>query len=102
MTAQELYQILGTLNVPVVYMRSKEVLPLPYIVYLGDGQDTFNADNTYYTKTNNYRIELYFEAKDESLEESIEELLLDNGLLYSKSDDIYIQSQDCFEIYYEF
>lgn len=101
MTAKQLYEILSDLKIPVVYMRTKEVQPLPYIVYLGDGQNQFSADNTYYTKQNNYRIELYFKAKDESLEEEIEDLLLDNGLQYDKSDDIYISSQDCFEIYYE-
>lgn len=104
-TAQELYTILtdsqSGLNIPVAYGRFKELTPLPHIVYMGDGQDQFSADNTYLYKQNGYRIEYYFTDKNEAIEEAIETLLLDNGLQYSKSEDIYIPSEDAFEIYYQ-
>lgn len=106
MTAAELYSILtdsqSGLSIPVAYGRFKEPPGLPYVVYLGDGQDQFSADNTYIYKANSYRLEYYFKDKDESIEEAIEKLLLDNGLQYRKSEDIYISSEDVFEIYYEF
>ena len=72
----------------------------PYLVYLGDGQDNFEADNTYYWGQNRYRLEYYFTKKDESLEAQIEQFLLGNGFLYEKSEDVYIQDQDVFVIYY--
>ena len=72
----------------------------PYLVYMGDGQDTFEADNTYYWTRNRYQIEYYFTIKDEDQEAAIEKLLLDNGYLYDKSEDVYIEEQGVFVIYY--
>lgn len=72
----------------------------PYLVYMGAGQDDFEADNTYYHKRNRYQIEYYFTDKDEDLEAQIEQLLLDNSYLYEKSEDVYIESEGVFVIYY--
>ena len=72
----------------------------PYLVYLGDGQEDFAADNTYYHKGNRYRIEYYFTHKSETLENQIEELLLEHGYLYDKSEDVYIEDEGVFVIYY--
>ena len=71
----------------------------PYLVYMGDGQDTFEADNTYYWTRNRYQIEYYFTIKDEDQEAAIEKLLLDNGYLYDKTEDVYIEDQCVFVIY---
>lgn len=72
----------------------------PYLVYLGGGQDNFKADDTFYYSRNRYQIEYYFTEKNEALEAQIEQLLLDNGYLYQKSDDVYIESEGVFVIYY--
>ncbi len=72
----------------------------PYIVYLGAGQDNFKADNSFYHSQNRYQIEYYFSRKDETAEARIEQLLLDNGYLYEKSEDVYIDSENVFVIYY--
>ena len=72
----------------------------PYLVYIGSGQDNFEADNSYYWNRNRYQIEYYFTEKDESQEAAIEKLLLDNGYLYTKSEDVYIEEQGVFVIYY--
>ena len=72
----------------------------PYMVYIGDGQDTFDADNTFYWARNRYQLEYYFTKKDEAQETAIEEVLLDNGFLYQKSEDVYIESEGVFVIYY--
>lgn len=72
----------------------------PYLVYIGNGQDTFEADNSYYWSRNRYQIEYYFTEKNESQEAAIEKLLLDNGYLYDKSEDVYIEEQGVFVIYY--
>lgn len=72
----------------------------PYIVYLGDGQTNFAADNTYYHGENNYTLEYYFTEKNEQQEAEIEQFLLANGYLYEKSEDVYIEEQGVFVIYY--
>ena len=102
-----LYQILTDehtgLDIPVAYShftdRNAPTAP-PYLVYIGDGQETFEADNTYYWSENNYQLEYYFTKKDEAEEAAIEKILLDNGFLYQKSEDVYIESEGVFVIYY--
>lgn len=102
-----LYQILTDpntgLDLPCVYSHFRdqdvEVSP-PYLVYIGDGQDNFEADNSYYWSRNRYQIEYYFTEKDESQEAAIEKVLLDNGYLYTKSEDVYIEEMGVFVIYY--
>lgn len=104
-----LYQILtdsqSGLGIPCVYSHFRDdegSLPMapPYIAYLGAGQADFEADNTYYWAKNHYQIEYYFTEKDESQEAAIEKLLLENGFLYDKSEDVYIESEGVFVIYY--
>lgn len=102
-----LFQILtddeSGLGIPCAYshFRDSDVPEAPpYLVYIGNGQDTFEADNTYYWSRNRYQIEYYFTEKNEEQEAAIETLLLDNGYLYDKSEDVYIEEQGVFVIYY--
>lgn len=93
------------LGIPCVYSHfrgkgTKAPEAPPYIAYLGDGQDNFEADDTYYHNRNRYQIEYYFTDKDEDLEATLEQLLVDNGYLYTKSEDVYIESEGVFVIYY--
>ena len=102
-----LYQILtdpnSGLGLPCVYshFRDEDVPESPpYLVYIGSGQDHFEADNSYYWSRNRYQIEYYFTEKNEAQEKAIEEVLLDNGYLYTKSEDVYIEEMGVFVIYY--
>ena len=100
---QTLFQLLQTLGIPAAYshFRDGDVPKAPpYIVYIGDGQDTFDADNTHYYRRNRYQIECYFTKKDETIEAAIEDLLLENGYLYEKSEDTFIEDEGVFVIYY--
>lgn len=72
----------------------------PYLVYIGDGQDTFEADNTHYWTRNRYQLEYYYTKKNETEEAVIEQVLLDNGFLYDKSEDVFIENEGVFVIYY--
>lgn len=103
-----LFQILNDPNtgvgIPVAYSHFTEKnspgAP-PYLVYLGNGQDTFEADDTFYYTNNRYQIEYYFTEKDETEEAKIEKILLDNGYRYEKSEDVYIEDEGVFVIYYQ-
>lgn len=98
-----IYQVLNTIGIPCVYSHFKDkdtpVTP-PYIAYIGAGQDTFKADDTITWKNNRYQIEYYFTKKDESAEATIESTLLSNGYIYEKSDDVFIEDENVFVIYY--
>ena len=95
-----IFQTLQSTGLPCAYSHFVEQVTPPYIVYLGAGQDVFEADNTHYWRENQYRVEYYFKLKNEENEAVIEEALLNNGYLYDKSEDIYIDSEDVFVIYY--
>lgn len=95
-----IYQTLQSTGLPCAYARFKKSQTPPYIVYIGNGQDTFQADNTHYWKENTYQVEYYFTTKNESNEAAIENALLSSGFLYEKSEDIYIEDEDVFVIYY--
>lgn len=88
-------------DVPVFYALSKERTAPPYIAYSGTGQDVFEADNTHYYRRNTYQIEYYFTKKNEQTETAIEDALLTSGFLYTKSEDVPLESEDVYVIYYE-
>ena len=103
-----LYEILSDkqtgVGIPVVYShftdKHSPVEP-PFLAYIGNGQYNFKADDTYYYTVNNYQLEYYFTEKDEAEEAKIEKCLLDNGLRYEKSEDVYIEEEGVFVIYYQ-
>jgi len=101
-----LFETLQTIGLPCAYSHFRKgdaTAPQnpPYLVYLGAGQDTFEADNTHYYRENRYQVEYYFTEKNEELEAQIEDTLLMNGFLYDKSEDVYIESEGVFVIYYQ-
>jgi len=95
-----IYDVLTELKIPVAYSHFKQDVKTPFIVYRGNGQTTFGGDNTWIYRNNQYIIEYYFTIKDEELEDEIEELLLENGYNYEKSEDTFIDSEEVFVIYY--
>lgn len=95
-----IYQTLQSTGLPCAYSHFKTSQTPPYIVYIGNGQDVLDADNTHYWRNNRYQVEYYFTTKNEQNEEAIETALLDNGFLYEKSEDIYIEEEEVFVIYY--
>ena len=70
-------------------------------MYIGSGQNYMDADNTHYYRQNTYQVEYYFTTKNETNEASIENALLAAGYNYTKSEDVYIQEEDVFVIYYQ-
>ena len=96
-----IYSVLQGTHLPCVYSHFKTDQTPPYIVYIGSGQNTSDADNTHYWRENTYQVEYYFTTKDESNETAIEDALLGAGYLYTKSEDVYIEEEGVFVIYYQ-
>ena len=98
-------QVLQSTGIPCVYSHFREKkngkpISPPYLAYIGNGQDNFEADNTFYYSENRYQVEFYFTTKDETKEKAIEDALKENGFLYSKSEDIFLEEENVFLIYY--
>ena len=96
-----IYQTLQSTGLPCAYSHFKKAQDPPYIVYIGSGQNYMDADNTHYYRQNTYQVEYYFTTKNETNEASIENALLGAGYNYTKSEDVYIQEEDVFVIYYQ-
>lgn len=95
-----IFTTLSKTNLPCAYSHFKDKIEPPYIVYLGRGQETLGADNTWHWRNNQYQVEYYFKEKNEANETAIEDILLADGYNYEKSDDVYIESEGLFVIYY--
>ena len=95
-----IYDILNGISIPWAYGRFQDRQDPPFLIAMGNGQLSFDADNTIYYKGNYYRIEFYFKEKNEDTEDEIESALLSGGFIYEKSEDIYIESENLFVIYY--
>lgn len=99
-----IYQVLQNTGLPCVFshFKDKKTAPKkpPYLVYIGNGQNVDPADNDYYYKQNLYQVQYYFTEKDEAKEAEIEDALLDNGYHYTKSEDVFIEGEGVFVIYY--
>lgn len=99
-SAAELYSTLEGTGLPVSFGFFEEEQTPPYLIYIGDGQEQFRADNTVYSKENTFQVEYYFTKKDEVAEDALEEALLAGGFLYEKSADVFDESESVWVIYY--
>ena len=96
-----LKQIFTQLKIPFAYSHFMQPVEPPFAVYLGNGQTTFGGDDTWIYTKNRYQVEYYFKEKDETKEATIEKAFLDNGYNYTKSEDVFIENENIFVIYYE-
>ena len=96
------YKLLSeNLNMEVAYFKFDRPPQLPYLIYAGEGSDNFTADNKVYDSDYNYRVEYYFDRKNEVIERQIEALFDENEIIWSKSADIYIDTERMFAIHYQ-
>lgn len=73
----------------------------PFICYLIPNSDNFSADGRVYYKINEIHIELYTDCKDLSAEQKVEAVLDEHGIFYEKT-EVWIESENLYEILYTF
>lgn len=95
-----IFATLQKTKLPCAYSHFLKPQEPPYLVYIGNGQDNLPADNTLYWRENTYQVEYYFKKKDEAAEQAIEDILLADGYIFEKSEDLYIEEEGLFLIYY--
>lgn len=95
-----LLKVADDLNIPVAFGAFDEPQDPPFACVLGAGQDQFHADGIPYEKWNLYDFEYYFENKDVDREEAIEEELTAAGFVYRKSEDVYIDDENMYQVTY--
>lgn len=94
-------EMLKGFGLQVGYMVLKTKASYPFLIYSGSGQNIVYAENTIAYKENFYQVEYYFRQKNEAEEKKFEDYLTSQGVSYSKSADVYIESEELYVIYYE-
>lgn len=102
MTYSELIQILDSVHLQYAYhsFPEKQVPAPPYFVYYFAGTDNFAADNEVYAKIYNLTIELYTQNKNIAAETAVESALKSGKLFWNKT-ELYVESENAYEILYE-
>lgn len=100
MTHEQIYALLQQLNIPLAYNHFKETQHTPYLIYLTEDTSNFGADNKVYFKVDNWVIELYTDKKELVLEARLEELLEEAELYYEKY-EVYIDTENMYQVRYE-
>lgn len=100
MTLENLYQILESTGLPVVYRAwpIDGAPELPYICYLAVYSNNFSADGVVYHPIDHVQIELYTKDKNPEAEGRVENAL--SSLFWDKS-ETYIDTEQCYQILYE-
>lgn len=93
MQAVELMKILKKLRIPVTnteFPANMKVKP-PFVVFMRNNIDTFDADNVVYNHNRDYYIELYTCNKSEEMEDSLIDLLNEYEINWSYVSDTRVE-----------
>lgn len=99
----KLLEIMAGIDIPSAYdhFAEGESPSPPFITYLLPGSDNFSADGQVYFKIDEAHIELYTDAKDPEVEQSVEAVLDQHGVFYEKT-EVWIESELLYEVLYSF
>ena len=99
----EILDILTEIGLPFAYhhFAEGEAPDPPFICYLTPGSDNFAADGKVYFKINEFHIELYTDEKSPALEAELEAVLDERGNFYDTT-EVWIESEQLYEVLYQF
>lgn len=100
MTEAELLHVLESTGLPARYSHFENPQEPPFLVYIGDGQDDFSADNLNYWHQNTYSVQYIYKTKAPAMETMIEDTLTAAGLRWEKSEDVSLDSEGVYYIEY--
>lgn len=101
MTTAEIYTMIQAVGVPCVYHHFKEGTGKgpPFICYYFQSDNDFLADDSNYVNINTLIIELYTDAKEFSLEQTLETVLRAHGFVWTKEETYINEERMYMEIY---
>lgn len=94
MTFQQVASMVSEIGVPTAYYQFPEGTEqsCPFVCFFFTGSDDLAADNKNYQRIRPLAIELYTDNKDFALEQTVEGILNQHGLVYSREES-YIDSE---------
>lgn len=102
MTTQEIAAMIESIGLPYAYYQFPEGTeqPTPFVCFFYSYNNDMKADDSNYQKIEHLIIELYTDNKDFNLEQTVEEVLTSNGIVWSR-DEEWIDSERMLEVVYE-
>lgn len=94
MTYKQVAEMVGAIGVPYAYYQfpNNTGIAPPFVCFYFDSSNDFAADNVNYQRIRPLSIELYTDNKDFTLEQTVENVLNQNGLVYSR-EETYLDSE---------
>lgn len=88
MTYRQVAEMVSSIGVPYAYYQfpNNSGIAPPFVCFYFDSSNDFAADNTNYQRIRPLSIELYTDNKDFTLEQTVENVLNQNGLVYSREE----------------
>lgn len=106
MTFKQIAAMIERFGVPSAYyqfdeetIKAEGITP-PFVTWYYDRSDDLYADNSNYQKIVVLHIELYADSKDFALESTVEQILNENEITYTKS-ETFIEDELLFMTVYE-
>lgn len=94
MTYRQVAEMVSSIGVPYAYYQfpNNSGIAPPFVCFYFDSSNDFAADNTNYQRIRPLSIELYTDNKDFTIEQTVENVLNQNGLVYSR-EETYLDSE---------
>lgn len=101
MTYKEIATMIESIGIPYAYYQFPDGTgqACPFICFFFSDSNDLAAENTNYQKIRTLNVELYTDNKDFALEETVENVLNSNGLVYDRSES-YLDSERMFMVVY--
>lgn len=102
MTYQEVKTMVASIGLPYAYYQftNDTAVAPPFVCFYFDESADEPADNKNWAKIRTLYIELYTDAKDFSLESTVESVLTNNDQFYSRSEE-YLDSERMMMVVYQ-
>ena len=102
MTREEVATMIESMNLPCAYYEFNDDTPQepPFICWFFSVDADFKADNQNYANIEVLNIELYTRYKDFELDDTIEAVLKQNGLVWYKETS-YVENEKMYQTSYE-
>lgn len=101
MTYKEINTMVNSIGLPYAYYQFEETGQAPpFVCFFYSNDNDFKADDSNYQKIEHLIIELYTDNKDFTLEATVEGVLSQNGMVWSK-DEEWIDTERMVEVVYE-
>lgn len=102
MTHTQVASMIASVGVPYAYYQfnKKTAQEPPFICFFYPNNNDVLADNKNYQKVEHLVVELYTDNKDFDLEQTVENVLTENELVYTR-EETYLDDERMFEVIFE-